>query len=219
MYITIFIQLQHILDKSLITDSLLKSEVYSFRKGSLIVFFRMYAAKGKLDSLLDLHSKAVINLSKIESIYIEDSVILSRLRDIVRSAFRASKLYLNQEHGDITIDIEQIKIGNIVQMTEHYFRLDKQSHRENHVPPHTGSNVNSHKTASFVTGGSNEPSSQHGHNDLDHQKDNHSKKVHRASSPVDSGHPQWLEVSSHTPSTSTPKPATQSTVSLQILER
>ena len=188
-------QLQHILDKSLIADSILKSEVYSFRKGSLVVFFRMYAAKSKLDGMLDLHSKAIINLNAIESVYLEDSVILGRLRDIVRSAFRASKSYLNQAHGDIAIDIDSVKIGNIEQMIEHYFRMEKQSDTES-VIAHSNSNVNSHKLASFVTD-NKEPSSQ----------EDQSKAV-RASH-VEGGHPQWLQMSSRMPSTSTARPTTR----------
>lgn len=148
-------QLQHVLDRSLIADSLLRTEVYSFRKGSLIVFFRMYAAKSTLDGQLDLHSRAVINLGTIESFNIDDTVILERLRDIVRSAFRSSKVYLASAHGDITIDIDSIKIGHLDQMTEHYFRLERGGpvEKESAQPSDASGtfNVNSHKWASFIT--------------------------------------------------------------------
>lgn len=152
-------QLQHVLDRSLIADSLLRSEVYAFRKGSLIVFFRIYAAKSTLDGQLDLHSRAVINLGTIESFNIDDTVILERLRDIVRSAFRSSKVYLASAHGDITIDIDSIKIGHLDQMTEHYFRLEKGGPAEKESvqqPDASGTfNVNSHKWASFITDSAN----------------------------------------------------------------
>jgi hypothetical protein len=139
------------------------------------VFFRIYASKSRLDSLMDIHSKAVITLGAIESVYMDESAILSKLRDVVRNAFRASKSYLSETQGDIVIDADSVKIGHIDQLIEH-FLLDKQTHKESEH------NVNSHKWTNGVP-------APHGHSLVEQQA-----KLN--SSPAEGA--QWLPVSSTT---------------------
>ena len=163
------------------------------------MFFRIFTSKSKMDTLLDIHSKAVISLNAIENVYIEDSVILSKLRDIVRNGFHASKQYLNQWHNDIVIDIDSVKIGHIDQMIEQQYRIDKEkSHLIESVPLQTELNININNQASnkIIASSSSSSSSNQNHH--------HRSKFVQMSTPADF-RSQWQTVSSISTSPSVTK--------------
>lgn len=216
-------KLQHVLEKSELADSLLKSEVYTFRHGSLIVFFRFYASKVKVDNQLDLHSKAIINLNSIENVYIDDIIILNRIRDLIRSAFRSSRIYLTQMHNDIVIDIDSIKIGHIDQMNELQYRMENMRRNKEslddtvvHISSMSSSvmsNVNSHKVANIVTRTDDGPLRDHS-SPFERQQSSPSSTT-TPSTLVNNVQPQWpLSTSSSTSESaiiSTSRPSTTTT--------
>lgn len=148
----------------------------NFRKGSLLVFFRFYAPKSALDGLLDLHTKAVIGLGSIESVPIDEAVVLNRLRDIVRGAFRSQRPYLRRVHSDLTLDQEYVKVGHLEVITEaQYYAL--LSLRDVNHQQSAGNDADQHKENRAVvdttTTVSSSPSRGEQSNVNNHKKDHH----------------------------------------------
>ena len=116
------LQLDRILDQSPIGESILSSEIHSFRSGSLIVFFRFYALKSRLDALLDMQSKAVINLGSIENVFVDESTMLARLSGIVKTTFRQMRAQLRVTQPDIFIDSDATRVNRIDLITRDAYR-------------------------------------------------------------------------------------------------
>lgn len=107
-------QIQHILYSSILSETILRTEIYTFRHGSLIVYFRFYANKAPLDQLLDIRkSKTIINLYTVENVVIDDQVLLDRLQDTIRRTFENNRKYLQRTQGDIVIETDTLKITSI----------------------------------------------------------------------------------------------------------
>ncbi|XP_075585755.1 uncharacterized protein LOC124495271 isoform X3 [Dermatophagoides farinae] len=114
--------MEHILRHSLLADSLLYTEIYTFRQGSLLVFFRFYAQKLPMDHALAIQkSKTVINFGTIENVLLDDQVIMTRVKQVLSNSFRQQWSNATIDHS-LQLDVESIKLSTFERLTEPQYR-------------------------------------------------------------------------------------------------
>lgn len=130
-------QLHNIFHASILSESILHHEIYSFRQGSLIVFFRFYATKRTFDRILDIKkSKTIINFGTIENVYLDDDVIVAQIRQILFDAFQeewpaisSKNLAANSRANTmLEMDFNSLKISTFERLTESQY-LDRLKRR------------------------------------------------------------------------------------------
>lgn len=116
---------------SLLADSMLYTEIYTFRQGSLLVFFRFYAQKLPLDHALAIQkSKTVINFGTIENVLLDDQVIIARVRQVLSHSFQQQ--WSNATNGQsLKLDNESIKLSTFERLTEPQYRQRLKRRLEN----------------------------------------------------------------------------------------
>ena len=123
--------MEHILRHSLLADSLLYTEIYTFRQGSLLVFFRFYAQKLPMDHALAIQkSKTVINFGTIENVLLDDQVIMTRVKQVLSNSFRQQWSNATIDHS-LQLDIESIKLSTFERLTEPQYRQRLKRRLEN----------------------------------------------------------------------------------------
>lgn len=137
-------------------DSLLYTEIYTFRQGSLLVFFRFYSQKLPLDHALAIQkSKTVINFGTIENVLLDDQVIIARVRQVLSHSFQQQWSNATNNNS-LKLDIESIKLSTFERLTEPQYRQRLKRRLENlinlepdsinrmdnqlHIPEHLDSN-------------------------------------------------------------------------------